>query len=97
MSVKYQLVKYLGVFNLMYKYFLASKKNVNIGEVSGIDRLLLKLEYNATSDKGRLASDYGVPSKIIEYYEGGEQNGGIERFDAFELEKFRQIESILNK
>lgn len=96
-TLKYQLVKYLGVFNLMYKYFLASKKNVNIGEVSGIDRLLLKLEYNATSDKGRLASDYGVPSKIIEYYEGGEQNGGIERFDAFELEKFRQIESILNK
>ena len=96
-TLKYQLVKYLGVFNLMYKYFLASQKNITMDEVSGIDRLLLKLEYNATSTKGRLASDYGVPSKIIEYYEDGEKGGGVERFDPFELEKFHQIESIFNK
>ena len=96
-TLKYQLVKYLGVFNLMYKYFLSSQENITMDEVSGIDRLLLKLEYNATSDKGRLASDYGVPSKIIEYYEGGEKNGGLDKFDIFELEKFNQIESILNK
>lgn len=96
-TLKYQLVKYLGVFNLMYKFFLASQHNVTMDEVSGIDRLLLKLEYNATSDKGRLASDYGVPSKIIEYYEEGGTDGGVDRFDAFELEKFHQMESILNK
>lgn len=96
-TLKYQLVKYLGVFNLMYKYIISSKRNVEIEDVIGIDRLLLKLEYNATSEKGRLASDYGVPSKIIEYYEEGEKNEGIKHFDVFELEKFKQIESILNK
>ncbi|MEG3754209.1 helicase-related protein [Psychromonas arctica] len=96
-TLKYQLVKYLGVFNLMYKYVISSRINVDMEEVSGIDRLLLKLEYNATTEKGRLASDYGVPSKLLDYYESGEKNGGEDLFDAFEFEKFLQIELIFNK
>jgi len=51
-TLKYQLVKYLGVFNLMYKYYLSVKQNKNLDDIVGIDRLLLKLEYNAISDKG---------------------------------------------
>ena len=68
-----------------------------IDEVSGIDKLLLKLEYNATSDKGRLASDYGVPSKVIEYYEANENIEIKESFDSFEQEKFEGFEKIVNK
>ncbi|PLX59254.1 MAG: helicase [Vibrio alginolyticus] len=96
-TLKYQLVKYLGVFNLMYKYAISSSNNVDMEEVSGIDRLLLKLEYNATTEKGRLASDYGVPSKLLDYYEDGENETDLKNFDQFELKKFNQIEAIFNK
>lgn len=96
-TLKYQLVKYLGVFNLMYKYAISSNSNVDIEEVAGIDRLLLKLEYNATTEKGRLASDYGVPSKLLDYYENGENESDLKKLDHFELEKFIQIEAIFNK
>ncbi|RGP85032.1 hypothetical protein BC355_19220 [Vibrio cholerae] len=96
-TLKYQLVKYLGVFNLMYKYAISSNSNVDIEEVAGIDRLLLKLEYNATTEKGRLASDYGVPSKLLDYYENGENESDLKKLDQFELEKFIQIEAIFKK
>lgn len=95
--LKYQLVKYLGVFNIMYKYSQAILLNKDIDDLLGIDKLLLKLEYNAMSDKGRLASDYGAPSKIIEYYEKNENIKIFETFDSFEKEKFSQIEKVINK
>lgn len=95
-TLKYQLVKYLGVFNLMYKFqqSLALKKPID--EIVCIDRLLLKLEYNATSSKGRLASDYGVPSKIVEYYENDEDESIKRKFDSYEKVKFKNLEKILN-
>lgn len=95
-TLKYQLVKYLGIFNIMYKYYISTKLNNNIDENIGIDKLLIKLEYNATSEKGRLASDYGVPSSIVEYYDQGENQKLIEKFDEFESKKFNVIQSILN-
>lgn len=61
----------------------------------GIDKLLIKLEYNATSEKGRLASDYGVPSSIVDYYDKGEKRQLTMKFDEFELKKFEVIQSIL--
>ncbi|EPG0607697.1 DEAD/DEAH box helicase family protein [Vibrio fluvialis] len=95
-TLKYQLVKYLGVFNIMYKYYLSTQLHNHMDENTGIDKLLIKLEYNATSEKGRLASDYGVPSSIIEYYDQGENQKLIEKFDEFESKKFNIIQSILN-
>ncbi|MBB1441444.1 hypothetical protein H5202_23055, partial [Shewanella sp. SG41-4] len=95
--LKYQLVKYLGVFNLMYKYYESSITDIKMEDVIGIDRLLLKLEYNAMSEKGRLASDYGVPHRIVEYYDDGGESKKLKRqFDKFELAKFKLIESIFN-
>ncbi|MNF52826.1 ski2-like helicase [compost metagenome] len=96
-TLKYQLVKYLGAFNLMYKFHISKVRGISIDEVAGIDPLLLKLEYNATSYNGRLASDYGVPSKIVEYYDHNESNEIKKRFDQFELSKLAEIEMILNK
>lgn len=96
-TLKYQLVKYLGVFNLMYKFYISRLKNIVMDDVSGIDILLLKLEYNATSDKGRVASDYGVPGKIVEYYDQDESDYIKSQFDRFEQSKFEEIEAILNK
>jgi len=97
-TLKYQLVKYLGVFNIMYKFIESRRRNIEINEIIGIDKLLRKLEYNATSELGKLASDYGVPSKIIDYYDNDEKQDQIRKtFDSFELKKFEQIESILSR
>ena len=96
-TMKYQLVKYLGVFNIMYKFVESKRSNTDINEVIGIDKLLRKLEYNATSELGKLASDYGVPSKIIDYYDNEERREEIKKsFDSFELKKFEQVENIIN-
>jgi len=94
--LKYQLVKYLGVFNLMYKFLESQRLNKNIDEITGIDKLLVKLEYNSTSEKGKLASDYGVPNKIIEYYDNEEDREIKASFDNYEMKKFEQIENIIN-
>ncbi|MCB4758074.1 MAG: DEAD/DEAH box helicase family protein [Sulfurovum sp.] len=95
-TLKYQLVKYLGVFNIMYKFLESQKKEIPFDDIHGIERLLMKLEYNAISEKGRLASDYGVPNKIIEYYDNEENRDTIRKqFDAYEEEKFKNIEAIL--
>ena len=94
---KFQLVKYLGVFNIMYKYHQSILNNSSIDREVGIDRLLIKLEYNAVTEKGRLASDYGAPQKIIDYYEFEENNDIKNSFDDFETEKFEQLSNILDK
>ncbi|MDH1976701.1 helicase-related protein [Aliarcobacter butzleri] len=96
-TLKYQLVKYLGVFNIMYKFIESKRTNIDINKIVGIDKLLRKLEYNATSELGKLASDYGVPSKIIDYYDNEERREEIKKsFDSFELKKFEQVENIIN-
>jgi hypothetical protein len=80
----------------MYKYYESSITDIEMEDIIGIDRLLLKLEYNAMSEKGRLASDYGVPHRIVEYYDDGESKTLKRQFDKFELTKFKLIESIFN-
>lgn len=96
-TLKYQLVKYLGVFNLIYKFHESKMENKDLEDIKGIDRLLKKLEYNATSELGKIASDYGVPSKIIEYYDDIENSKDIKKtFDSYELKKFEQIDTIIN-
>lgn len=97
-TLKYQLVKYLGVFNVMYKFHLSEQKSKPFTEITGIDKLLVKLEYNALSQKGRVASDYGVPSNIVEYYENPEGSERIKaKFDNYEQEIFNRIDRIISK
>lgn len=78
---KYQLVKYLGVFNLIYQNVMAQKEGVSIDEISGITTLLQKLEYNAFSSKALILSDYGVPFKLVDYYD---DPNGMKNFDSYE-------------
>ncbi|WP_419673025.1 hypothetical protein [Aliarcobacter butzleri] len=63
----------------MYKFIESKRSNTDINEVIGIDKLLRKLEYNATSELGKLASDYGVPSKIIDYYDNEEEEKRLKK------------------
>ncbi|PLX08135.1 MAG: hypothetical protein C0596_07495 [Marinilabiliales bacterium] len=95
-TLKYQAVKYLCVFNIMYKYFISINSVTKFEDVTGIDRLLLKFEYNALTDEGRIASDYGVPSSIVDYYENPEQQLDIKAgFDGYELMTFNKIDKII--
>ena len=99
-TLKYQLVKYLGVFNILYKYIRSKKENKE--DVPGIDKLLSKLEHNAFTKLGKLASDYGVPYQIVNYYDTLEINPQIarqikEKFDGYEKKAFENFEKILDK
>jgi hypothetical protein len=97
-TLKYQTVKYLGVFNLMYKYYISQKNNQRFEDVSGLDKLLLKFEHNALTDEGRIASDYGVPSSVVDYYEDENRRADIKsKFDNYELNSFNKIDRIINK
>ncbi|WP_153800390.1 helicase-related protein [Foetidibacter luteolus] len=96
-TLKYQVVKYLGVFNVMFRFIQAQENNKTFDETTGIDRLLVKLEYNALTEFGRIASDYGVPSNIIDYYENSDKSNAIRaNFDTYEMSIFNRIEKIIN-
>ena len=94
--LKYQVVKYFGAFNLMYKFYLSRKENRSFDQIIGIDAILLKMEYNANTEKGRLASDYGVPQKVLEYYDSNNDMSKKDAFDSYEKHIFEKVEKIIN-
>jgi len=99
-TYKYQLVKYLGIFNLMYKYIESEKLDIDLDEVSGIDKLLIKLEYNAFSEEARIASDFGVPQKIVDYYDSTNSVDSkrlYNEFDTYEKTVFKRIKRIIEE
>ena len=96
-TAKYQLVKYLGVFNVMYKFYRSKAENILFENVSGIDRLLTKLEYNALTELGRKVSDYGVPAKVLKYYENEKSSNIKNTFDDFERKIFNNVERVINR
>ena len=62
---KYNLVKYLGLFDLLLRFIISKRENENIDNVIGINSLLQLLEYNSLSSIGKQISDYGVPYKVL--------------------------------
>lgn len=101
--LRYQVVKYFGLFNLLYKHFEATNKGLNIDEVSGIEALLLRLEYSADTKLGRQVSDIGASFKVVEYYDAKENNPENQNLirqlynhlDDFEKYSVLKIERIL--
>lgn len=99
--LKYHLVKYLGAFNLIYKYYVATFEGITeIDDILGFDKLLSKFEYNAYANKARLASDYGSTSNIIEYYEyiddKPDKSAKIKaKFDHYEQRLFKKLNDII--
>ena len=67
--LRYQVVKYFGLFNMLYKHSETRRLGANIDDISGIESLLLRLEYCADTQLGRRASDIGASFNVIRYYD----------------------------
>jgi hypothetical protein len=96
-TLKYQVVKYLGVFNIMYKFYESQQTNSPMADIPGIDILLIKLEYNALTEIGRIASDYGVPANVVTYYETENNQRLRANFDNYENIIFNRIDEIIQR
>lgn len=82
----------------MYKLSLSKKSNQLFEDIAGLDKLLTKLEYNALTEYGRIASDFGVPSSIVNYYESTDNQEFIKsQFDNYEKIIFEKVEQIINR
>ncbi|HEY0666568.1 MAG TPA: hypothetical protein VGD22_00245 [Sphingobacteriaceae bacterium] len=67
-------------------------------KVYSIDKLLIKLEYNAFSPEARIASEYGVPQKIIDFYDARSNTEGksiMNSFDNYEKSIYDKIKKII--
>jgi len=81
---KYHLVKYLGVFDVLYRYHRSQVTSVDMDDLPGLGSLLQKLEYNAITPLARKISDYGVPFKLIKHYDVEHPSDDKEDFDSYE-------------
>ena len=90
---KYHLVKYLGLFDVLYRYHISKMENIAMEDVAGLGLLLQKLEYNALSPAARKVSDFGVPFKLIDCYDS--QQYDKNQFDAYERYIDEQISRLL--
>lgn len=97
-TLRYQVVKYVGLFNLCYKHVIADKYNVSVDTVAGLDSLLMRMEYNAATLLGRKASDAGASFKVVDYYDKlslDPETDAFEYLDAFEKQNANKIREIV--
>lgn len=93
-TFKYGLVKYLSLFDLMYKHFINSERGMFIGDMDGLESLIFKLEYNAKTSDGLIASDYGAPNNVIKYFDGQIK---LSDLDAYEMTFVDKIQKLVHK
>lgn len=93
-TFKYGLVKYLSLFDLMYKHYISCEKNIPFDQINGLESLIFKLEYNAQTPKGLVASDYGAPNKVIKYFDGQIK---LSDLDAYEMTFIDKIKNLVSK
>lgn len=90
---KYHLVKYLGLFDVFFRYQISKSENISMEDVAGLGLLLQKLEYNALSPNARKVSDYGVPFKLIDCYDS-KTPYDKGQFDAYEQHIDQEINRL---
>lgn len=93
-TFKYQLVKYLGIFDLIYRNIKSKRKKLFFEETTGISNLVSRLENNVTTDNARILSDYGVPFVLVEYYDN--QLTTKKNFDNYEKYIDNQVNQFLD-
>lgn len=91
---KYHLVKYLGLFDVFFRYHVSKSEGIDMEDVLGLGLLLQKLEYNALSPTARKVSDYGVPFKLIDCYDS-DSPYNKQNFDAYESHVDQEISRLL--
>lgn len=89
---RYELVKHISVMDLIYRTVYSNMFNVNIDDVVGLNSLLSYLEYGAYTEKGRKASDFGVPFKVLEYIENPKIS-----LDNYEKEVYKEVKKIIEQ
>lgn len=89
-TFKYKMVKYLGVFDLMFRYRISQLEMLEMEDVHGFTALIKQLEYNASTDVGRLVSDYGVPQNVLDKFEG-KSGIGLDSYEQFVFEKVNKL------
>lgn len=90
-TFRYGLVKYLNLFNLIYKHIISERTQEPFENVSGIDRLIFKLEYNASSPEGLVASDYGASQNIIRYFDKEISETQLDEYEKALLAKIKPL------
>ena len=91
---KYILVKYLGIFDLFYRYQISLNENIpDINDINGLGLLIKKLEYDALNADARKLSDYGVPFRLVQYYDS---NSSSIEFDNYEKIIYEETKSLIN-
>ena len=98
--LKYHVTKYLGLFNVIYKEFISKTEGEEFADIPGLDKLLVRFEYNAETLLGRKVSDIGAAQKVISYFDSLEENSDrskliLSGMDAYELENKEAIEKLL--
>lgn len=93
-TFKYQLVKYFGTFDILYRFVQSKERQCDMEDVKSISFLLQKLEYNATNERAKKVTDYGVPFKIIKKYE--DPSVQVE-YDPYEKYVDNQVKLMLNE
>lgn len=93
---KYHLVKYLGLFDIFYRYIISKRTGSDVDDIAGIGILLQKLEYNALSTNARRLSDFGVPFRLVSYYDDSSKDKR-KRFDSYEQYIDGKIQSLLEE
>ena len=92
---KYHLVKYLGVFDILYKYYISQRTGRLMDDIPGMGLLLQKLEYNALNPRARRLSDYGVPFNLVKHYDT-DIPSTVKNFDDYEQHIDAAIQRLLN-
>lgn len=87
---RYELVKYVGIIDLIYRTIISKKSGESIDEVQGFSRILSYLEYGAFTEKGRKISDFGVPYNVVRYIEQSTR-----KLDEYESVIYEEIKYIL--
>ena len=100
-TLKYEVVKYVGLFNLVYHVVQMEQRGVQYEETIGLDYLLSRFEFNADTMQGRIVSDLGAPQRVVEYFDNVVDNPRKadrinKEMDAYELQLTAAISEIIN-
>ncbi len=98
-TLRYQVVKYVGLFNQCYKYVISQQSGEPVEEVYGFDKLLMRMEYSADTTMGRKASDAGASFRVVDYYDklcNDPNTTAYNDLDEYEKRNADRIRDIVN-